>query len=116
MEALENLQTYSMKADSVHAPIDFKFGIAERYKVEKEDNCFYFFNPFTVPIFKKVVNNIIRSVDKHNRPVDMILYYPFPDYVDFLRTTPFTIIKDIEVPDATDVRERFVIYRLDDND
>lgn len=111
-EALENIATYRSKANHITAPIEFRLGLAQHYKIDKTENCFYFFNPFSVHIFRKVVNNILRSVEKDRRTVDLILYYPFPDYIDFLRITPFTMIDDIEVPRATDIRERFLIYRL----
>lgn len=111
-EALENLVNYKMKAGHIITPIEFKYGHAQHYNIEKADNCFYFFNPFSVHIFGKVVNNILRSVEKYQRTVELILYYPFPEYIDFLRATPFTMVKEIEVPGATDIREIFVILRL----
>ena len=111
-EALENMATYRLKANHFAAPIAFEHALAQHYKIDKTDNCFYFFNPFSVHIFRKVVNNILRSMEKDRRTGDLILYYPFPDYVDFLRITPFDMVKEIKVTGATDIRERFIIYRL----
>ncbi|NLZ92657.1 MAG: SAM-dependent methyltransferase [Firmicutes bacterium] len=112
-EALENKAIYRLKAKHIIAPIKFKYGLAQHYKIDKRDNCFYFFNPFSVQIFKKVVYNIMRSVEEYRRTVDLILYYPICEYKDFLNTsTPFTIINKIRVPGGSDIKEKFIIYRL----
>lgn len=112
-EALENLAGYRLRAKHITAPIKFKYGLAQHYKIDKEDNCFYFFNPFSVHIFRKVVHNILRSVEKERRTVDLILYYPISEYKDFLESnTPFTILDEIKVPDVSDKNEMFLIYRL----
>ncbi|MGI6040074.1 MAG: SAM-dependent methyltransferase [Clostridiales bacterium] len=111
-EALENKAVYRLKAKHIPAPIKFKYGLAQHYKIDKTDNCFYFFNPFTVQIFKKVVNNILSSVEKDPRTVDLIIYYPLPEYKEYLRTTPFNIMNKFKVPGATDNKEKIIIYRL----
>lgn len=116
-EALDNKAEYILKAKHISAPINFQYGLAEHYKIDKTDNCFYFFNPFSVHIFRKVVNNILRSVEKDRRTVDLILYYPIHEYKDFLETsTPFTIAKEIRVPWTYDLRDKFIIYRLSEED
>lgn len=71
-EALDNKARYRLKAKHISAPIQFQYGLAEHYKIDKTDNCFYFFNPFSVQIFKKVVRNILYSVEKDVRTVDLI--------------------------------------------
>lgn len=111
-EALENKEIYRLRVKHINAPIKFKYGLAQHYKIDKRDNCFYFFNPFSVHIFRKVVHNILRSVEKDRRTVDLILYYPVREYKDFLKTTPFTIINKIIVPGVSDKKEKFIIYRL----
>lgn len=112
-EALDNKWRYRQKARHIKAPIKFKYGLAEQYKIKPTDNKFYFFNPFSVKIFRKVVNNILKSVEKEERPVDIILYYPMPEYKEFLKEeTPFRLINKITVPDTTDEKEKFLIYRF----
>lgn len=112
-EALENEAIYRLRAKHIIAPIKFKYGFAQNYKIDKRDNCFYFFNPFSVQIFRKVVHNILRSVEKDRRTVDLILYYPIHVYIDFLETsTPFTIVNEIKVPGGSDIKDKFIIYRL----
>ena len=63
-EALDNKWRYRQKAKHIKAPIKLKYGPAEQYEVKPADNKFYFFNPFSAKIFRKVVNNILRSVKK----------------------------------------------------
>jgi len=112
-EALENKASYRLRAKHIAAPIKFKYGLAQHYKIDKKDDCFYFFNPFSVNIFRKVVHNILRSVEKDRRRVDLILYYPLAEFKEFLKTnTPFTIINKIRIPGASDIKEKFIIYRL----
>lgn len=112
-EALNNKKRYRHKAKHIKAPIKFKYGLAEQYEIKGEENKFYFFNPFSVEIFRKVVNNILKSFEKEERPVDIILYYPMPEYKDFLREeTPFQLINKIVLPGVEDKREKFLIYRL----
>ena len=116
-EALDNKTRYKFKAKDIGAPIHFHYGLAEHYKIDKSYNCFYFFNPFSVQIFKKVINNILRSVEKDIRTVDLILYYPLPEFKDFLKNnTPFTIINKIRIPGTKDCHEKFIIYRLREED
>lgn len=113
-EALDNKSGYRQKAKHIPAPIRFKFGLAEHYEVKITDNRFYFFNPFCVKIFKKVVYNILHSVEQENRTVDIILYYPIPEYKRFLQnSTPFQLFNKVRVPGASDQQEKFLIYRLD---
>lgn len=111
-EALNNKMSYRQQAKHIPAPIKLKFGLAEQYEVKKSDNRFYFFNPFSEKIFKKVVLNIMNSLEDHDRPVDIILYYPLQEYKQILKKyTPFYLMNKIRVPDATDKKEKFLIYR-----
>lgn len=114
-EALDNQKRYMLRAKDTSAPIRFEYGYAEHYEIDKKDNCFFFFNPFSVVTFKKVVKNILDSVKENERPIDLILYYPVNEYKRFLRRkTPFTIVNKIRVPGAKDPKEKFIIYRLGD--
>ncbi|MBS4207047.1 class I SAM-dependent methyltransferase [Bacillus sp. FJAT-50079] len=112
-EALDNKTRYRQRARHIAAPLRFDYGLAEHYQVEDEDNVFYFFNPFSVQIFKKVVQNILQSVQERRRPVDIILYYPMPEFKRYLKSsTPFKLMNKIRVPGAHDSKEKFLIYRF----
>ncbi|NMA55561.1 MAG: SAM-dependent methyltransferase [Firmicutes bacterium] len=111
-EALRNKATYRLRAQHIKAPIRLVFGLAEHYEVEPEDNKFYFFNPFSVSTFKLVTANIMTSVKKKRRPVDIILYYPLPKYKKILQTkTPFRLLTKIRIPRETDKTKKFLVYR-----
>ncbi|MBO0991800.1 class I SAM-dependent methyltransferase [Bacillus sp. SD088] len=114
-EAEANLGRYRERTKGALDHIQFTCCPAEKYQVHSRDHCFYFFNPFAVHIFKKVVGQILTSVKQHPRSVDLILYYPSLDYLEFLEThTPFEMLKEIQVVDwyEQNKNERFLIYRV----
>lgn len=113
-EALDNKARYRQRAKHIHAPIHFEYGLAEDYEVQSADNRFYFFNPFSIQIFQKVVSNIVRSVEKRARPVELIFYYPLPEFKQFLKSdTPFKIRNKVRVPGVHGRYGKFIIYRLE---
>ncbi|MDP4090322.1 MAG: SAM-dependent methyltransferase [Bacillota bacterium] len=114
-ESVDNKRNYfkinKNKTDNIH----FLNSFAEKYKINPSDNKFYFFNPFSVQIFAKVIKNILVSYEEYERIVDIILYYPSDDYIYFLETsTPFLLINEIKVSYLydNDNRHSFLIYRL----
>ncbi|CAM4015958.1 SAM-dependent methyltransferase [Mesobacillus thioparans] len=111
-EALENKQDYLKKhrnrADSIH----FHCILAEEYEIRPDENKFYFFNPFTVQIMMKVVNNILFSFESKPREMDLILYFPSEDYIFYLESqTPFELVEEYKLPDPNP-NERILVYRL----
>lgn len=113
-EALENLSRFGKKNPRAKGRIHFANTFAEQYRIHPRDNRFYFFNPFSVQLFMKVVQNILKSVEKTPRRVELILFFPSEDYIDFLEhRTAFERVREIPLPGAEqDFRERFLIYRL----
>jgi SAM-dependent methyltransferase len=110
-ESLANLRSYK---GSNKEKIHFEQCLAERFEIPASANRFYFFNPFTVEIFRSVANNILLSVEEAYRPVEIILYYPAPDYVFFLENHALFQCK-LEVKLASyesNVNERFLVYGL----
>lgn len=113
---LQNKETYLRKGKKHGNPIQIECCLAEDYQVQKVDNCFYFFNPFSVQIFMKVVRNILESVEEEERSVDIILYYPTTEYIHYLETkTSFELLQEIQIPGLypKNENERFLIYRLE---
>lgn len=112
-EALYNKAIYKQKNDISNVPIHFEFGLAEHYRIKPQDNCFYFFNPFSLNIFKQVVSNILVSFYEVKRPVDIILYYPLPEFKKYLKKkTPFKLINKIKAPVDHGKYGKFLIFRL----
>lgn len=111
-EALQNWGNYVKKHRS-RGSVQFECTYAERFTIPPEANRFYFFNPFSVQVFRQVVANILDSVEFSPRPVDLILYYPADDYLHFLNgETPFRYVQDVRLP-LKNLHERFLIYRFD---
>ncbi|WP_100401358.1 class I SAM-dependent methyltransferase [Bacillus sp. FJAT-42315] len=116
-EALHNKVSYMKKSGSKKSTLRFVCGPAEKYRVEPIDNRFYFFNPFSIQIFMKVVKNILISVEQNKRSVDIILYYPTIEYIHFLEEkAPFELLKEVKVPGMyeKDENERFLVFRCEE--
>ncbi len=113
-KAVENLESYIQKRPSAEGQICFVCELAEQYRVHPLDNKFYFFNPFSLQIFITVLNNILKSVERSPRPVELVLYFPTQDYISHLEhNTAFEQFREIELPGVDgNLQERFLIYRL----
>ncbi|MCY6369420.1 methyltransferase [Clostridium ganghwense] len=113
--ALCNKKDYLKKHNKKEDKINFLNCFAENYEIKPTDNKFYFFNPFSVQIFMKVLSNILISVEEVERTVDIILYYPSEDYIYYIENcASFTLKKEVKLPDLyeLDDRERFLVYTL----
>ena len=115
-EALQNKRNYWLKRREIRDDINFLHCLAEQYEIDEEDNVFYFFNPFTVQIFMKVVHNIWSSYEKHPRTMDIVLYYPSKDYTFFLEEqTPVELAQEVQLPQYRhNPYEKFLIYRFNE--
>lgn len=113
-EALLNETSYLQYKKKVTKSIRIEHAFAEQYKIEKDESVFFLFNPFSLQIFMKVVHNILRSVEENSRTVDLILYYPADEYMDYLEMkTPFTLWQEVQMKGIyeSDHREKFLVYR-----
>lgn len=118
-ECIHNKNNYLKSHKHLEDKINFLNCFAQEYEINDIDNKFYFFNPFSVQIFIKVVGNILDSVDRFYRPVDIILFYPSEDYIYYLENnTAFTLKHEIRLNDLykNDNRQVFLVYRLDYSD
>jgi SAM-dependent methyltransferase len=114
-KALQNRKHYAQKTNRYIQRMEFKCCRAEEYDIAEKDNCFYFFNPFSVHIFQRVVNRILLSAEEFPREVDIIMYYPSKEYIFYLENdTAFELIQEVKVPHfyEKNSNERFLIYRL----
>ncbi|WP_456272268.1 SAM-dependent methyltransferase [Bacillus sp. AK031] len=110
-EAIENRKNYLNKFSGSSSAIKFENCLAEEYVIDPGDNVFYFFNPFSVRIFIKVINNILQSLEEKNREIQLILYYAPEDYVFCLEDqTAFLLEREIILPG--NVYEKILIYTL----
>lgn len=113
-EALKNKSTYIECSKKDKNKISFINCLAEEYSIKDEDNIFYFFNPFSLQIFMKVLENILTSFCKCSRQIDIILFYPSTDYIFFLEnSTLFNLVLELKLDNfKNDPNERFLVYRL----
>lgn len=112
-QAIHNQQDYLQKQRKKTNKIHFVNSLAEEYPISSKDTKFYFFNPFSLQIFTKVISTILLSVADQQRTVDVILYYPSNDYLRFLENkTPFSLYNTINFPHDHDPRQSFSVYRL----
>jgi SAM-dependent methyltransferase len=113
-EAVENRNRY-VKKHNRKDDLFFHCCLAEEYEIDPLDNRFYFFNPFSINIFMNVINNILLSMEKFERDIELVLYYPSEDYVYFLENqTAFELEVEVRLPGIYEKNsnERFLIYKL----
>ncbi len=109
----KNILSYSERNDISQIPLQFFCEYAEKFPFSASDNVFYFFNPFTVSIFAKVIRNIEDSVFRNSRQVDIILYYPVYELQRFMeKQTIFERVGSINLQNIyEDEYEKFIVYR-----
>jgi SAM-dependent methyltransferase len=108
-EAIQNKRNFLANTNEGGEKVQFLCCLAQDYSIDPQDNVFYFFNPFSVQIFIKVINNIQKSIETTDRPVMLILYYAPEDYIFFLENrTMFQLQKEIILPGNE--YEKFLIY------
>lgn len=109
-EIYTNIKSY-MNNDSKKSTLEVYNIYAEDYKVEKDDDYFFFFNPFNWIIFEKVIENILVNKNKNT---EVILYYPTKKYIEVMKNKGFILKKKIKVKGSLSPLERIEIYSLID--
>ena len=108
---LENKKTAVSRAKT-----EFVLARAEEYEVPAEVNRYYFFNPFSVELLRKVMVRIIQSYYEKPREVFLFFYYPSEEYISYLMTVDelefYDEIDCGDLFDINDLRERIMIFLL----
>jgi SAM-dependent methyltransferase len=98
------------------AKTEFLLARAEAYEVPAEVNRYYFFNPFSVELLRKVMARIIESYYANPREAFLFFYYPSEEYISYLMTVnELEFYDEIECGDlftGNDTRERIMIFLL----
>lgn len=109
--ALEN-----QKSAVSRARTDFVLARAEEYEVPPKVNRYYFFNPFSVELLRKVMARIIESYYENPRESFLCFYYPSEEYISYLMTVDELEFYDEIICDdlfeGNDLRERIMIFWL----
>lgn len=104
---MQYLHKYPLKKSN----ISFLHMVAESYDVQIRDNVFFFFNPFSIHIFRQVMNKIMESYMKHPRTIHFIFYYPSPEYMNYLSTHPLLeYLQEVHLKNEKNINERVVIF------
>lgn len=114
-ECLMNKESYLYNHRRNSKEVEFVCCYAQDYEIKPEENKFYFFNPFSVHIFRKIVDNILYSAYEYDKNVELILYYPSKDYIYYLENETSFVLKEevkLDYLFESDSQERFLIYKL----
>ncbi len=112
--AEKNLRKYRkrMTPELSELPIRFISEYAEWHEPLPETNLFYFFNPFSLEVFRAAYTQIVASLKAFDRQADLILYYPADYFLYFMQLqSVFSHYQKIDLDWLDDKRECFYVYR-----
>lgn len=94
----------------------FLLARAEEYQLPPEVNHCFFFNPFSVEILQKVMDQIITSYEENPREIFLFFYYPSDEYISYLMTVDQLEFYD-EIPcddlfTEKNLQEEIMIFRF----
>ena len=79
---------------------------ARTYQV-RDENRFYFFNPFAGEILQIVIGRIRQSYYEHPRQIYLFFYYPYDDAAAALMTAEgLSFVDEIDCTDLFDIYDR----------
>lgn len=108
MSALKNIKQYNtIKQCQIEA---YNCDIL-KYIIKQEDTIFFFFNPFSINVFRTFINMLLKENKKR---CIIILYYPDDAYISYLRDlNVFQCTMVIELEHYyKDEREQILIFEI----
>lgn len=112
LQALQNLEQYAKKHKKSKGKIQFYHGKAEDYPIQSTENYFYFFNPFSIHIYRKILDNLLLSLEQKQRIMTIVLYFPSEEYQYYMNNhVLFNKIGEIEFGNKKQIQERFLVYQ-----
>ena len=94
----------------------FVLDSAEKYEVPLDADRFYFFNPFSVSLLRRVLGRIEESYYENPREMLLFFYYPSDEYVAYLMTKDeLSFWDEIDCRDLFDgnnKREKILIFEM----
>lgn len=95
--------------------VRFVRGCAEEFEVEDADR-FFFFNPFSIEILRKVMGRILDSYYENPREMYLFFYYINDEYLSYLMTAEEVLFEDeIDCKDlfeGENEREKILIFSI----
>jgi len=108
----------NQKTDVVGKRVEFIHDDAVTFKVPKEADCCFFFNPFALHTLKRVLANIFDSVYQEPRRMRLFFYYSYEETEAFLLNHVNLQVEDVldcrDLFDAEDIREKILVLTVDD--
>lgn len=89
---------------------------AEEFRVLPKADRFYFFNPFSLTILRKVMGRIRESYYEVPRQMYLFFYYPSDEYISYLMTVEeMLFVDEIDCRDlfeGDNKRERILVFEM----
>lgn len=108
----------NQKTAVVGKRVEFIHDDAVTFKVPKEADCCFFFNPFALHTLKRVLANIFDSVYQETRRMRLFFYYSYEETEAFLLNHVNLQVEDVldcrDLFDAEDIREKILVLTVDD--
>ena len=102
-ELLDNIDKYEGKKN-----IRTVLTAAEKYSIEEKANKFFFFNPFHIKYFMKVMKNILEVAEKKENTIYLFFYEPSVIYQEYLDEIENVHLKEIIEPINENVHAVYV--------
>ena len=116
-DAVKNVDSYlkHMKAAD-NGDIKIVHLSAQKFKIPESVNRFFFFNPFSIEVFKSVMGRVVEAYYGKERRMILFFYYPQDEYIAYLSTIDEVMFVDeidcTDLFEEKDSRNRIMIYEI----
>ncbi len=93
-ESIYQIAIDNQKSCSFNHSTNFKLLSAQDYEISALDDCFYFFNPFSLKVLQAVIGKIRASWLTFSRKMKLFFYYPSDEYIRYLMSVRELILLD----------------------
>ncbi len=116
-DALRNVESYLKHVkDADKTDIEIVHLSAQKYEIPKSVNRFFFFNPFSIAVFKSVMGRVMESYYGKERRMILFFYYPQDEYIAYLSAIDEVMFVDeidcTDLFEEKDLRNRIMIYEI----
>ena len=115
--AVKNLENYLKHVKAVdNGNIEILHLSAQKYEIPESVNRFFFFNPFSIEVFKSVMGRVVEAYYGKERRMILFFYYPQDEYIAYLSTIDEVMFVDeidcTDLFEEKDSRNRIMIYEI----
>jgi SAM-dependent methyltransferase len=94
-QSQKNLNKFKVRAEIIYED-------ASTFSIPDEANVFFFFNPFARPVMTKVLQNIVKSLEKNKQKV--LIFYFNPKLGEVVLSQGFKILREIKNKNKIEVQ------------